>query len=48
MRGILISMLLLVTVILLYQAVAEGDEGMKKQLDGAGSAIGNHIRGTSP
>jgi hypothetical protein len=48
MRGILISMLLLVTVILLYQTVAEGDAGMKKQLDGAGSAIGSHIRGTNP
>ncbi|WP_179090196.1 hypothetical protein MHI37_06155 [Paenibacillus sp. FSL H8-0548] len=48
MRGILVSMLLLVTVILLYQAVAEGDEGMKKQIDGAGSSISSHIRGMSP
>jgi hypothetical protein len=48
MRGILISMLLLVTVILLYHAVAEGDEGMKQQMDGAGSSISGHIRGMSP
>lgn len=48
MRNILISMLLLVTVIILYQAVAEGDGGMKRQLDGAGGSVGSHIRGMSP
>ncbi|WP_155971868.1 hypothetical protein [Paenibacillus sp. Soil522] len=48
MRGILVSMLLLVTVIILYQAVAEGDGGMKRQLDGAGGSVSSHIRGMSP
>lgn len=47
MRGILVSMLL-VTVLILYQAVAEGDGGMKRQLDGAGGSVSSHIRGMSP
>ncbi|WP_424768840.1 hypothetical protein [Paenibacillus sp. sgz302251] len=48
MRAILVSTLLLITVIILYQAVAEGDAGMKGQINGAGSAIREHIRGMSP
>ncbi|MEV5030423.1 hypothetical protein [Paenibacillus sp. LPE1-1-1.1] len=48
MRGILISMLLLVTVLICYQAVAEGDTGMKRQMDGAGSSVSTHIRSMSP
>jgi hypothetical protein len=48
MRGILVSILLLITVIILYQAVAEGDEGMKQQINGAGGSISNHIRGIDP
>lgn len=48
MRGILVSMLLLITVIIMYEAVAEGDGGMKRQIDGAGGSIGSHIRGMSP
>ncbi|WP_157265781.1 MULTISPECIES: hypothetical protein [Bacillales] len=48
MRGILVSMLLLITVILLYQSVAEGDGGMKQQIDGAGGSISDHIRGIDP
>ncbi|WP_161807556.1 hypothetical protein [Bacillus sp. FJAT-28004] len=48
MRGILVSMLLLVAVMICYQAVAEGDEGMKKQIDGAGSSISSHIREMNP
>ncbi|RCW44157.1 hypothetical protein DFP97_11220 [Paenibacillus prosopidis] len=48
MRGILVSMLLLITVIFLYQAVAEGDAGMKRQIQGAGGTVSEHIRGMSP
>ena len=48
MRGILVSVLLLVVAMLIYQAVAEGDEGMKQQIGGAGSSMGSHIRGISP
>ncbi|MDQ8738906.1 hypothetical protein [Paenibacillus sp. LHD-38] len=48
MRGILISMLLLITVLICYQAFAEGDTGLKRQMDGAGSSISTHIRGMSP
>ncbi|MGO4548595.1 hypothetical protein AB4Z29_27780 [Paenibacillus sp. 2TAB23] len=48
MRGILISMLLLVAVLACYQAIAEGDAGMKRQIDGAGSSISSHIRSMSP
>jgi hypothetical protein len=48
MRGILVSLLLIITVIILYHAVAEGDGGMKQQIEGAGSSISSHIRGISP
>lgn len=48
MRGILISMLLLITVLLLYQFVAEGETGMNNQTERAGGAISDHIRGMSP
>ncbi|MGO4183906.1 hypothetical protein AB4Z45_30845 [Paenibacillus sp. MCAF9] len=48
MRSILVSMLLLIAVIICYQAVADGDKGMKKQIDGAGSSISSHIREMSP
>ncbi|WP_171056392.1 hypothetical protein [Paenibacillus sinopodophylli] len=48
MRGILISMLLLVAVLACYQAIVEGDTGMKQQIDGAGSSISSHIRSMSP
>lgn len=48
MRGILISMLLLITVLILYQMVAKGDDGMNEQTQRAGGAVSDHIRGMSP
>lgn len=48
MRGILVSMLLLITVVLMVQAIAEGETGMKQQIHGAGGAVSSHIRGMSP
>ncbi len=48
MRALLVAMLLLVTVMLLYQGIAEGDEGMHGQLDHAGHSVSGHIRGMSP
>lgn len=48
MRGILISMLLLITVLLLYQAFAEGDEGMNQHINEAGGSISDHIKGMTP
>lgn len=41
-------MLLLITVIILYQAVAGGDAGIKQQIDGAGGSVSDRIRGISP
>jgi hypothetical protein len=48
MRAILISTLLLITAVLVYTAIAEGDSGMKSQVNGAGEAISDHIRQMSP
>ncbi|NIK80513.1 hypothetical protein FHS15_005703 [Paenibacillus castaneae] len=48
MRGILVSMLLLITVLLLYQAIAEGGTGMKHNIHEAGVSVSGHIRGMSP
>ncbi|CAM4187803.1 hypothetical protein L1N85_11505 [Paenibacillus alkaliterrae] len=48
MRGILAAMLLLITVMVLYQSIAEGDSGMKQQIHGAGGSVSTHIRGMSP
>ncbi|CAM3324161.1 MULTISPECIES: hypothetical protein [Paenibacillus] len=48
MRSLLISMLLLVTVILLYTGITGGDDGTKRQVERSGSAIGAYIRQMSP
>lgn len=48
MRAILITTLLLISVVLIYTAVASGDTGMKRQITGAGGAISDHIRQMSP
>ncbi|WP_156889522.1 hypothetical protein [Paenibacillus harenae] len=48
MRSILITLLLLVTVILLYLEIAEGDTGMNRQVNEAGRAVSDHIRSMSP
>ncbi|MBD2870916.1 hypothetical protein [Paenibacillus arenilitoris] len=48
MRSILIAMLLLITVIVIYQAVAAGETGMNRQVHEAGKAVSDHIRSMSP
>ncbi|MCA0756775.1 hypothetical protein KP806_17090 [Paenibacillus sp. N4] len=48
MRAILTAMLLLITVIVIYGSVAEGEDGMKRQINGAGGSVSTHIRGMSP
>ncbi|MFC4777130.1 hypothetical protein ACFO9Q_10065 [Paenibacillus sp. GCM10023252] len=48
MRGLLISLLLLITVIIIYTSTAEGDAGTKKQLERAGNSMSDYIRGMSP
>jgi hypothetical protein len=48
MRALLLSMLLLVTVLLVYSAVAEGEDGMRSQTNKAGASISDYIRGMSP
>ncbi|MCM3631025.1 hypothetical protein M3194_27230 [Paenibacillus glycanilyticus] len=48
MRSLLISMLLLVTVILLYTGITGGEGGTKRQVERSGAAIGAYIRQMSP
>ncbi|MDQ6422836.1 hypothetical protein RB620_25750 [Paenibacillus sp. LHD-117] len=48
MRALLMSMLLLLTVLLIYTAVAEGEGGMKRQTNEAGASISDYIKGMSP
>ncbi|MFD0962002.1 hypothetical protein [Paenibacillus chungangensis] len=48
MRSLLISLLLIITVVIVFTAVVEGDEGMKRQLHKSGDAMGEYIRGTNP
>lgn len=48
MRSILISVLLLVTIIILYMNITDGDGGMKDQINESGEAVGNYIRRMSP
>ncbi|MBH5320154.1 hypothetical protein I6N90_20320 [Paenibacillus sp. GSMTC-2017] len=48
MRAILTSMLLIIAVILIYTSVAEGDDGMKNQINKVGGTMGEYIEGMSP
>ncbi|WP_165279974.1 hypothetical protein [Paenibacillus protaetiae] len=48
MRGLLVTVLLLITVIAIYNSVAEGDHGMKQQVKGTGEAVGSYIRRMNP
>lgn len=48
MRAILISLLLIITAVLVYAAVAEGDNGMKSGLNRTGGAMSEYIKGMSP
>ncbi|MWC30681.1 hypothetical protein [Paenibacillus sp. MMS18-CY102] len=48
MRALLMAVLLLVTVILIYDEVAGGKDGTKEQLEESGEHIGGSIRRMSP
>ncbi len=48
MRTLLAAILLLVTIVMIYSGVAEGDQGMKKQLERSGDATSSYIRNMSP
>lgn len=48
MRSILTSVLLIITVILIYTAVAEGEGGMKDGVNRTGGAISDYVKGMSP
>ncbi|MDF2836565.1 MAG: hypothetical protein K0Q63_2205 [Paenibacillus sp.] len=48
MRALLVCMLLLVTVMIVYSAVALGEDGMRARTDEAGASVGDYIRGMSP
>lgn len=48
MRALLVCMLLLVTVMMIYSAVAMGEDGMRSQTNEAGASVSDYIRGMSP
>jgi len=48
MRTLLITMLLLITVVFLYQTLIAGDSGMGANINGAGESISEHIRRMGP
>lgn len=48
MRSLLLSMLLIVTVIAIYTAIAEGDDGMKQRIYDSEEAVASYIRRMSP
>lgn len=48
MRSLLAAILLLVTIVMIYSGVAEGEQGMKKQLERSGDATSSYIRTMSP
>jgi|HigsolmetaGSP12D_1036236.scaffolds.fasta_scaffold00411_16 hypothetical protein len=48
MRQILMTVLLIVTVVLLYRNVAEGDGGMREHVRASGSAMAEAISRISP
>ncbi|MCR2803340.1 hypothetical protein [Paenibacillus soyae] len=48
MRAILTSMLLIVTVVLIYTTVADGEDGLKSGINRSGSAMSDYVKGMSP
>lgn len=48
MRAILTSLLLIITVVLIYTSVAEGEGGMKSGMNRTGSAMSDYVKGMSP
>ncbi|MFD1954257.1 hypothetical protein ACFSL6_08725 [Paenibacillus thailandensis] len=45
MRSLLAAVLLLVTVLILYEGVAKGDEGLNGRVKDAGEAVHSYIKG---
>ncbi|MEF2246855.1 MULTISPECIES: hypothetical protein [unclassified Paenibacillus] len=48
MRSLLITLLLIITAILIYEGVAGGENGMNTQVNRSGGAMSQHIRQLSP
>ncbi|WP_165861398.1 hypothetical protein [Paenibacillus paeoniae] len=48
MRAILMMLLLIVTAIVIYTSVAEGDDGLNEGIARTGGAMGEYIKGMSP
>jgi|GEM_PF-1448346 hypothetical protein len=48
LRSLLITLMLIITVVLVYAAAAEGDGGLKNGVSRSGGAMSQHIREMSP
>jgi hypothetical protein len=48
MRQLLMTVLMIVTVVLLYMQIAQGNEGTKGQITASGSRMADHISRMSP
>ncbi|MFF2890458.1 hypothetical protein [Paenibacillus sp. NPDC057967] len=48
MRAILMTLLLIITAVVVYTAVAEGDDGLNKGVSRTGDAMGEYLKGMSP
>lgn len=48
MRTILVTLLLLITAVVIYAAVAEGEGGMNRQVQRTGGVMSDYIRKMSP
>ncbi|WP_182914346.1 hypothetical protein [Paenibacillus sp. 1011MAR3C5] len=48
MRAILMTLLLIITAVVVYTSVAEGDDGLNEGVGRTGGAMGEYIKGMSP
>lgn len=48
MRSLLITLLLIVAVVLIYNGTVGGDDGMNRQVERSGRHMGDGIRRMSP
>ncbi len=48
MRQLLMTMLLIVTVVLLYSTITQGDEGTKAKITNSGGSMAEQISRISP
>jgi hypothetical protein len=48
MRQLLMTMLMIVTVVLLYTQIAQGNGGTKEQITASGSRMADHISRINP